>query len=83
MPRWTRYGPTRICADREKQREEIALQTATTEARRSFDLTRGPLLRVLLIQLEDEEHIILLTTHHIISDQWSYGIIARELVEKL
>ena len=64
-----------------EQREEIALQTATTEARRSFDLTRGPLLRVLLIQLEDEEHIILLTTHHIISDQWSYGIIARELVE--
>ncbi|HEX2055446.1 MAG TPA: amino acid adenylation domain-containing protein [Nitrospiraceae bacterium] len=61
-------------------RERVSLESATAEARRPFDLARGPLLRVLLLQLEDEHHIIVLTTHHIISDQWSYGIIARELV---
>ncbi len=77
-PMWTDEDLRGIARER---REEIALQMATTEARRSFDLVHGPLLRILLIQLEDEEHIILLTTHHIISDQWSYGIIARELVE--
>ncbi len=77
-PIWTDEDLRGIVRER---REEMALQIATTEARRPFDLKHGPLLRILLIQLEDEEHIILLTTHHIISDQWSYGIIARELVE--
>lgn len=61
-------------------REPHALDLATAEARRPFNLERGPLLRVLLIQIGDEDHVVVLNTHHIISDQWSYGIIARELV---
>ena len=61
-------------------REPRALELATAEARRPFNLEQGPLLRVLLIQLGDEDQVVILNTHHIISDQWSYGIIARELV---
>ena len=36
---------------------------------------------ILLIQLAEEDHVLVLSTHHIISDQWSYGVIARELVK--
>ncbi|HET6676075.1 MAG TPA: amino acid adenylation domain-containing protein, partial [Nitrospiraceae bacterium] len=63
-------------------RERATAELATAEARRPFDLLSGPLLRVLLLQLEEEQHVIVLTTHHIITDQWSYGVIARELVDQ-
>ena len=49
------------------------------ESQRSFDLVQGPLLRVTLLQLARESHILLLTIHHIISDGWSMGIFFREL----
>ena len=62
-------------------REPQALELATAEARRPFDLERGPLLRILLIRLGEEDHVLVMSTHHIISDQWSYGVIARELVK--
>ena len=61
-------------------RETRALELATAEARRPFDLDHGPLLRILLIQLDEEEHVLMMNAHHIISDLWSFGIIARELV---
>ncbi|MER9384078.1 condensation domain-containing protein, partial [Mesorhizobium sp. M0578] len=41
--------------------------------------TRGPLIRARLIRLADEEHVFLLTQHHIISDGWSMGVLVREL----
>ncbi|MEK9495952.1 amino acid adenylation domain-containing protein [Photorhabdus sp. P32] len=50
------------------------------EAKTPFDLARGPLIRCALIQLADEEHIFLLTQHHIISDAWSLKILESELV---
>ncbi len=49
------------------------------EALRPFDLANGPLWRVTLLKLEDEEHVLLLTMHHIISDGWSMGIFVREI----
>ncbi|HEY0366789.1 MAG TPA: amino acid adenylation domain-containing protein, partial [Pyrinomonadaceae bacterium] len=61
-------------------REAEARLLAEAEARRRFDLSRGPLLRAVLIKLEDEEHIALLTMHHIISDGWSMGVLVREVV---
>ncbi|MES1245198.1 MAG: amino acid adenylation domain-containing protein, partial [Acidobacteriota bacterium] len=51
-----------------------------TEAARPFDLTRGPLLRTLLLRLGEEEWTALLNLHHIASDGWSMGILIRELV---
>ncbi|MFJ5515427.1 condensation domain-containing protein, partial [Pectobacterium jejuense] len=54
-------------------------ELAEQEARAPFDLTQGPLIRGQLLQLDDDTHILLLTQHHIISDGWSIGILAREL----
>ena len=60
-------------------REREALRLATVEAERPFDLTCGPLLRATLVRLSSEEHVLLLTAHHIISDGWSIGVLHREL----
>ncbi|MBD2786349.1 amino acid adenylation domain-containing protein, partial [Xenorhabdus sp. DI] len=49
------------------------------EAQTPFDLAQGPLIRGHLLQLEEEEHVLLLTQHHIISDGWSIGILVHEL----
>ena len=49
------------------------------EAEAPFDLERGPLLRGRLIRLGPEEHVLLLTQHHIVSDGWSMGVFTREL----
>lgn len=51
----------------------------TSEARRPFDLTRGPLLRCALLRVADHEHILVVTMHHIISDGWSMGVLLYEL----
>ncbi len=59
--------------------ERIARRMATEEARRPFDLARGPLLRALLLRLEDERHLAVLTVHHIVSDGWSMGVLVREI----
>jgi len=56
-----------------------SVQLAAEEARRSFDLSRGPLVRVTLLRLSEEKHILLLTMHHIISDAWSLAVFLREL----
>src|SRR5262249_49608443 len=65
----------------EKEREAEPLRLAREEANRPFDLTAGPLLRATLVRLEEREHMLLLTTHHIISDGWSIGILVREIAE--
>ena len=53
---------------------------AQIEARRPFDLGRGPLLRCLLLRREAEEHDFLFNLHHIIGDEWSMDLLDRELV---
>jgi hypothetical protein len=49
------------------------------EAGASFDLAAGPLIRGRLIRLAEDEHVLLVTMHHIVSDGWSMGVLAREL----
>src|SRR5439155_1498522 len=51
----------------------------TQEAERLFDLTQGPLFRAALFHLGSQEHLLLLTMHHIVSDGWSIGLLLREL----
>jgi len=63
----------------ETEREAEALQLATQEAQRPFDLARGPLLRARLLRLGREDHVALLTMHHIVSDGWSMGILIQEI----
>lgn len=62
-----------------KAREETALRIAGERARAPFDLGRGPLLRASLLPLGPREHILLLETHHIVSDAWSASILFDEL----
>ncbi len=60
-------------------REEVLRERAAAEARAPFDLGTGPLLRATLVRLAAEEHVLLLTLHHIVSDGWSTGVLAREV----
>jgi non-ribosomal peptide synthetase component F/thioesterase domain-containing protein len=54
-------------------------QICAAEAERSFNLERGPLIRVGLLRVRDTRYILMLTLHHIICDGWSIGVIMREL----
>jgi amino acid adenylation domain-containing protein len=62
-----------------KVREAEARQLANEEAQRPFNLVHGPLLRIALLRLGEEEHVLLLTMHHIVSDGWSMDVLVREL----
>ncbi|HEX6292635.1 MAG TPA: amino acid adenylation domain-containing protein [Herpetosiphonaceae bacterium] len=72
-------------AEPEAQREARVMQFAVEEARRPFDLQRGPLLRTTLLRLHHAmpgtraEHVLFLTMHHIIADGWSMNILIDEL----
>jgi amino acid adenylation domain-containing protein len=61
------------------ERETEVRRLVTAEAQRPFDLSQGPLLRGTVLRLGDEEHVGLLTMHHIVSDGWSTGILIREM----
>ncbi|WP_223636166.1 non-ribosomal peptide synthetase [Corallococcus sp. EGB] len=61
------------------EREAESLRLITEEARRPFDLEKGPLLRTVLYRLDALEHVLLLKLHHIITDGWSMGVLVREL----
>jgi amino acid adenylation domain-containing protein len=60
------------------ERDAETLRLAAEEARTPFDLGRGPLLRATLLRRGEEEHVLLFTMHHIISDGWSLGVLVRE-----
>ena len=62
-----------------EEREVAAIKLAQLEADRPFDLSAGPLLRAVLICLSETEHIISINMHHIVSDDWSIGVLIREL----
>ncbi|HEY7574850.1 MAG TPA: condensation domain-containing protein, partial [Thermoanaerobaculia bacterium] len=63
------------------EREAKARLLAEAEASEPFDLGRPPLLRARVLRLDPEEHWLLLTMHHIVSDDWSMGVLYRELEE--
>ena len=64
-----------------EDRLDHATMLAEQELRRPFDLYNGPLVRCWLARLADDDHLLLLTMHHIITDGWSVGIITRELAQ--
>ncbi|MAT97567.1 MAG: non-ribosomal peptide synthetase [Anaerolineaceae bacterium] len=62
------------------ERETAVQQQTDAEAQATFDLANGPpLFRARLLKLQTNDHILLLTMHHIISDGWSIGILIREI----
>ena len=62
-----------------EEREDVVLQLAKTDASRSFDLACGPIMRATLFRLDEQEHVALLTLHHIVSDGWSTAVMIGEL----
>jgi len=62
--------------NRAAQIERIAIE----EARRPFDFSSAPLLRVSLLRTSRRDHVLLLTMHHIVSDGWSFAVLIREMM---
>ena len=62
-------------------REAEATRLAQSAAQEGFELRQAPLMRVRLLRLRAEEHLLLLVMHHIVSDGWSMGILVREVSE--
>ncbi|MGH9337109.1 MAG: condensation domain-containing protein, partial [Vicinamibacteria bacterium] len=60
-------------------RRAEARSRAASEIARPFDLATGPLVRALLIDLDEEDHGLVLTLHHIVADGWSMGVFLNEL----
>ena len=65
----------RACSDAESELTRLARE----EAALPFDMAKGPLTRGRLVQVTDDEHVCLITQHHIVSDAWSIGVLSREL----
>src|SRR5262245_835544 len=63
-----------------ERRDELARKEVHDEARRPFNLAVGPLWRTLLIRVNEDEHWLVLSMHHIISDGWSSQVFVREWV---
>ena len=60
---------------------ELVQALVEAEIARPFDLRQGPLLRVKLLQLSAQEHVLVLVQHHIVSDGWSMQVMVDELVQ--
>jgi amino acid adenylation domain-containing protein len=64
-----------------EEKEATAARLAAEEARKPFNLSEGPLLRVKLLRLATDDHVLLITMHHIVSDGWSIKVLIREIGE--
>ncbi|WP_420231956.1 non-ribosomal peptide synthase/polyketide synthase [Pseudomonas sp. ABY48] len=62
------------------EREQAVRRAAEAQSMQPFDLSSGPLLRVELLTLDEQEHVLLLTLHHIVSDGWSMNVLIDEFI---
>ncbi|HEY6804759.1 MAG TPA: amino acid adenylation domain-containing protein, partial [Pyrinomonadaceae bacterium] len=69
----------RIDLSEVRDQQAVVKQLATEESLEPFELSRGPLLRLKLVRLAADEHVVFLTMHHIISDGWSTGVLINEV----
>ncbi|KAF9554760.1 hypothetical protein EC968_009459, partial [Mortierella alpina] len=70
-----RYTDLRSTAGKDTELRRIAEEEVSTP----FSLTQGSLIRAAVVQLSDDDHVVFITMHHIVSDGWSSGIIVREI----
>jgi amino acid adenylation domain-containing protein len=63
----------------ETERDREVRERIKTEAEWQFDFSAGLFLRAVLLQISNDQHILILTTHHIVADAWSMGILTQEL----
>jgi len=64
-----------------EQRDAVMHQHAIEESLKPFNLSQGPLLRVTLLKFSDDDHALLVTMHHIVSDNWSTGLFVHEIMQ--
>ncbi|MGB3122283.1 MAG: amino acid adenylation domain-containing protein, partial [Pseudomonas sp.] len=62
------------------EREQAVNDAATRQSLLPFDLEHGPLLRVQVLKLGEQQHVLLLTLHHIVSDGWSMNVLIDEFI---
>lgn len=74
-----RMGWQDFCALDELQRQQRLQQLADVEAHTPFNLETGPLLRACVVKAGEQEHYLVLTLHHIVTEGWAMDIFAREL----
>ena len=60
-------------------RESEALRAVSEEFQKPFDLTNGPLIRIRLVRLAPDDHMLVVVMHHIVSDAWSTGLLIHEV----
>ncbi len=63
----------------EPEKQALSMRLAVESAQKPFDLSQGPLWRSTLVQFQGDEHLLLLTMHHIVSDGWSLGVLLHEI----
>ncbi|HET9227094.1 MAG TPA: condensation domain-containing protein, partial [Thermoanaerobaculia bacterium] len=65
----------------EPLREEEALRLVQADTHQPFDITQGPLIRVALVRLAEEDHVLILDCHHIVMDGWALALLVSELMK--
>jgi len=78
-PQALRLSPERIAGVGTSRAEAELEKLLAQEAARVFDLASGPLVRAMLLATAEDEHVLVVTMHHIVSDGWSVGVLMREL----
>jgi amino acid adenylation domain-containing protein len=63
----------------ENEREQEVARLIEQDAQKAFNLETGPLVRVALLRLAEEHHVLVVIMHHIVADDWSHGILVKEL----
>ncbi len=66
-------------SQKKEEREDEARRLARGEIQKPFDLQRGPLIRACLLRLGEQDHVLVVTMHHVVSDGWSLGVLVREV----
>jgi amino acid adenylation domain-containing protein len=75
-----KLGLEDLSGEEESAQLERVREALRSEARLPFDLMRGPVLRLKLLRLGAQDHVLLRTMHHIVSDGWSEGVFNHELM---
>src|ERR1700733_15744545 len=68
-----------VSGERGAEEEEGVRREIREEGQRRFDLVNGPLVRIRLLKLAEQEHVLLCTAHHIVADAWAIGELVNEL----
>ena len=70
-----------VDADGANAREAAAFDLARADARAPFDLVNGPVFRAMLVRIAEDDHVLILSAHHIAVDGWSFGVLYGELTQ--